>query len=61
MKERPKCPICRRTMDNPPFCKRCCSDCHVEMTWKGNWGSDDEGRGGYDLMQCPKCKNIEVI
>jgi len=51
-----------------PNC-RCelCNDCEsegrglVRMALKGSVeASDFERRGGTDLYQCPKCKNVEV-
>jgi ssDNA-binding Zn-finger/Zn-ribbon topoisomerase 1 len=39
-----------------------CPECGAEMEQKF-WlpvNVDEEGRGGYTIYQCPKCKNIEV-
>jgi len=39
-----------------------CPKCHAAMEKKA-WlplNSDEEGGGGYDVWQCPNCKNIEI-
>jgi len=41
---------------------RPCPDCSTPMELKA-WlplESDEEGRGGYNVWQCPNCKNIEI-
>ena len=39
-----------------------CPDCGTEMQKKAWLMIDvgDEGQGGIDVYQCPKCKNIEI-
>ena len=39
-----------------------CPDCGTEMEKKAWLMIDvgDEGQGGVDVYQCPKCKNIEI-
>ena len=39
-----------------------CPECGAEMELKA-WlpiEADDEARGGYNVWQCPSCKNIKV-
>ena len=39
-----------------------CPKCNAEMELKA-WlplNADSEGQGGYDIYQCPDCKNIVV-
>ena len=38
-----------------------CPICRTEMELKAIWGADEEGQHGYEMYQCPKCKNIEVL
>jgi hypothetical protein len=53
------CPECLRLFF-PPV-KNACPKCRVLMEWKGTIAlGDEEGRGGTDLYQCPKCMNVEI-
>lgn len=60
-----KCPACEKFEVKGIVCSACysrvCPGCRTEMDSKGPvQPCDAEGRGGSDLYQCPKCKNVEI-
>lgn len=61
-----KCPTCGKFELRGVVCSGClariCPQCHSQMDSKGSVEpSDSEGRGGTDLYQCPKCRNVEIV
>jgi tRNA(Ile2) C34 agmatinyltransferase TiaS len=41
--------------------KRDCPECGTRMESKGSMNDFNDESGNYDLYQCPKCKNVEIL
>lgn len=46
-----------------PVRSKTCPKCDTKMElkcWLPRFDADEEGCGGYNVFQCPNCKNIEI-